>query len=72
MVFINLTNKKDPKRIKLLEEQEDRKKRILKLVDEIKNCTNKEEKKELEERLNQIHIERYRKLQQHPLRSNSN
>ncbi len=59
--------KLDPKRLKLIEEQNERKEQILKLVEQIKNCQDPEEKKQLKESLNKIHIARYRRLQDLPI-----
>lgn len=49
-----------------LKEQEERKEKILKLKEQIQNCQDLEEKKKLEESLKQIHLERYKRLSQHP------
>ena len=56
--------KLDPKRLKQLEEQKERKEKILNLVEQIKNCQDPVEKEKLKEKLNKIHIQRYRHLSQ--------
>ena len=62
MLYSALTHYLDPIRVKVEADVQNRKERILKLVKQIDECKDTEEKKKLKLELNNIHRERYSQM----------